>query len=160
MLLKLLGFQRHLLAFVATGTTDQMLPLQLVEIEALLSREDAKIFELEQHRVALHDFHKDKPNVFKDKQVVPVRTIKHLGRGAWGQVDSVQNVFTGAHVARERFLLTSKKLAREYKLSFETELANLQKLSGHQHVIQYLCSYSTETTLNLLLDPVADCNLY
>jgi len=159
MLLKLLGLQDHLPSFMEAEKTDISLPLELKTTIELVGQENASLLVLEQHRASLRDFHLDKPNIFKEKEVIPVRTIKSLGHGGWAQVDCVENVVTGAQLARKRFSLR-RALAKKLKESFETEITSLQKLSGHQHIIQYLYSYETEQSLNLLLSPVADCNLH
>ncbi|ORY09363.1 kinase-like domain-containing protein, partial [Clohesyomyces aquaticus] len=141
------------------GITDESLPLELTTVEELIGLDNAKLFELEQHRTALRDFQTDKPNVYKENQVIPVRTLRHLGHGGWAQVDCVENAVTGAQMARKRFRL-KRTQAKKLKQSFETEIASLKKLNGHQHIIRYLYSYETEQTLNILLSPVANCNLY
>ncbi len=159
MLLKLLKLEDRLAHFLSwEDMADWTAPEDGV-IEHLVGVENATIFEFERHRTMLLDFRVNQPNIYKEKQIIPVRTIQSLGHGGWAQVDCVENVITGARLARKRFTLR-KAPAAKLKQSCETEIASLRKLNGHQHIIQYLCSYETERSLNLLLSPVADCNLY
>jgi hypothetical protein len=72
LLLKLLRLQHYLINFIEAGIIDSSLPIEFKMVEQLVGSDNASLFELEQHRIRLQDFHLDKPNISKEKQVVPV----------------------------------------------------------------------------------------
>jgi hypothetical protein len=159
-LLNILGLQDRLAYFIQAGKADDSLPLSAPELQGLLGGDrEATSFLRAQPRALVRNFSADGPNKFEDKELVPLRTIKNLGQGGWAKVDLVVNVISKVRAARKLFVV-NKANAKRVQSSFKMEIKSLQRLKGHQHIIQYLYSYETNRKLALILSPAADCNLY
>jgi Protein kinase domain len=158
-LLHILGLPDRLANFIQAGKTDDSLPLNTTELQRILVDKEANAFFRAQPRALVRNFRADGPNKFEDKELVPLRTIKNLGQGGWAKVDLVVNVISGVRAARKLFVV-NKANAQRVQNSFQMEINSLQRLRGHQHIIQYLYSYETNRKLALILSPAADCNLY
>ncbi len=146
-------------SFLAAGKTDASLPMiedDLVHIIGHTS--SAREFHTEQKRALVRDIPSDHHVDFAEEDLVPLRSSGYLGTGACGVVDIVQNVFSGSILAR-KVLTPVKRERRLLKRFFDSEISSLRKLKSHQHIVQYVGSYTRGASLALLLLPVADCSL-
>ncbi|KAI9695521.1 MAG: hypothetical protein M1836_006438 [Candelina mexicana] len=96
---------------------------------------------------------------FKEDEVLPWRHIDNLGRGGFGSVDRVEQIHGGQILAR-KVLRYQPRQAKQVKAKFEEEIAHLQKLGSHRHVVQLICTYQHECDFGILMLPVAPINLY
>ena len=74
--------------------------------------------------------------------------LPFLGRGAYGSVDVVQQCYTGQVFARKRSRITS----------FHREVEITKRLK-HPHIIQFVAAYTQNSSLNLIISPVAESTL-
>ncbi|XTI89863.1 kinase-like domain-containing protein, partial [Cenococcum geophilum] len=74
--------------------------------------------------------------------------LPFLGRGAYGSVDVVQQCYTGQVFARKRSRTTS----------FHREVEITKRLK-HPHIIQFVAAYTQNSSLNLIISPVAESTL-
>ncbi|KAK0517513.1 hypothetical protein JMJ35_000668 [Cladonia borealis] len=84
---------------------------------------------------------------------------KHLGSGGYGSVDRVWSRLSSNEYARKQSM--RKKNPPEDQIilrNFDHEISSLKRLS-HQHLVSYVGSYTDQSTVAYLIEPVADCNL-
>lgn len=103
---------------------------------------------------------KVKPHMeFKDENGCRLVSVKVLGHGAWGVVDSVEGEISRRAFARKRFFRKGRNPnVRRILASFEKELQALKRLR-HHHLVVYVGSYTDPTGTSLMMLPVAECDL-
>ncbi|KAI9858375.1 MAG: hypothetical protein M1813_007479 [Trichoglossum hirsutum] len=142
--------------FDAIGKTDLSLPFSKDELEPILEDETVREEFFAHQRIATaRDLTLGIHSSFLTDELAPLRHLENLGKGAFGSVDSVENVFTGEVYARKIF----RTRKRDAKVIFEREISTLQKLQSHHHIVQLVASYAHRTVMALLLLPVAESNL-
>ncbi|KAL1637769.1 hypothetical protein SLS56_000324 [Neofusicoccum ribis] len=149
--------------FIISKQTDEGLPFSHRQLYELFQDKDiATKFERVQYRSLIRDLDPDDITRFADKEIIPFKKIRDLGSGGWAKVDCTRNVVSGMVVARKLFTATSlsSKDERKFRESFEKQIASLKRLSGHQHVVQYVGAYQSSKSLGLLMSPVAECDFH
>ena len=87
--------------------------------------------------------------------------IQNLGHGAYGIVDQVQLLSTHRSFERQSFarkVLLGSKTHKRLRLVQFHEVEIMQKLH-HPNVAQFVAAYFHRRSLNILMTPVADCDL-
>ena len=87
---------------------------------------------------------------------VSFQHVQHLGHGAYSHVDEVVMQSTREVFARKIVYRTNSKRPLTIRPSKEMEI--MQKLS-HPHIAQFIAAYYDNCALNILMTPVADCDL-
>ena len=85
-----------------------------------------------------------------------VAHIKDLGRGAFGTVDQVRLWPTGPSLARKS-IRTSTKRKSKRKGPFH-EIVIMRRMQ-HPNIVKIVAAYRERESINILMSPVADCNL-
>jgi hypothetical protein len=98
---------------------------------------------------------------FKQGESVPFETKAVLGQGAFGQVDRVLSTISFREYARKRVLRSSAFRGRrkEDVKQFITEIEILKRLK-HNHVVEYVGSYTDTKFLAVIMSPVAQMDLH
>jgi TolA-binding protein len=99
---------------------------------------------------------------FKKGESPPLEHLRTLGQGGFGIVDLVRSEISFKEYARKRvprpaIIGRRRKQENAMKL-FITEIEVLKRL-GHEHIIQFIGSYTDSRHVGLLMSPVADMNL-
>ena len=93
----------------------------------------------------------------QDGQVAPSFShVQHLGHGTYGVVDEVECRSTQDHFARKMFL--KWKAGDKHQPTHLREIEMLRKLN-HPNIARFVAAYFEKQTLNMLMQPVADCDL-
>ena len=90
---------------------------------------------------------------FAPDETVPLQVGRQLGRGAQGDVHEARCQGTAVAVKRRR--LSRKTEFRPFK----KEMKNLQRVSGHRHIIKIVGSFVQDRIIGIILWPVAVCDL-
>jgi tetratricopeptide (TPR) repeat protein len=98
---------------------------------------------------------------FKQGESVPFETKAVLGQGGFGQVDRVLSTISLREYARKRVLRSSAFRGRrkEEVKQFITEIEILKRLK-HNHVVEYVGSYTDPKFLAVIMSPVAQMDLH
>lgn len=90
------------------------------------------------------------------KQSVSFHHLQQLGHGAYGVVDKVELRPTHEMFARKTIFCTdSKNLSKANRLQ---EIEVMRKFQ-HPHIARFVAAYFDHGTFNILMSPVADCDL-
>ncbi|KAF2018600.1 hypothetical protein BU24DRAFT_418122 [Aaosphaeria arxii CBS 175.79] len=97
---------------------------------------------------------------FAPGEELPFEIMGRLGSGGYGQVDRIKSklsfrVYALKRIRRRAAFGTN---SREAMKSFLGEI-NIVKSLDHQHIIQYIGSYTDKTYLGIVMYPVADTDL-
>ncbi|KAJ8111650.1 hypothetical protein OPT61_g5809 [Boeremia exigua] len=91
---------------------------------------------------------------------LPFTRINYIGSGSYGQVSRIESKVTCKNYAlktirrRAAYGTKSRYVMRE----FISEMKIMKRLR-HQHIVQYVGSYTDTRDLGLVMSPVADCDL-
>lgn len=96
---------------------------------------------------------------FARESDIPLVILSDLGSGGYGFVDRVFSEVTMKEYARKRIPrgVTFKKDRLALKV-VENELHHLRRLA-HEHIVQFVGSYTDPKFVGILMSPVAECNL-
>jgi hypothetical protein len=98
---------------------------------------------------------------FKQGEFVPFEAKSVLGQGGFGQVDRVISTISFREYARKRVLRSSAFRGRrkEDVKQFITEIEILKRLK-HNHVVEYVGSYTDPKFLAVVMSPIAQMDLH
>ena len=94
-----------------------------------------------------------------DEILLPFKSLRGLGHGGYGIVDEVVSSSSKETYARKT--IRSRKASHNtasYVSQLKNELRILQKLN-HPHLIKLVGYYTTQTSIYIIMSPVADVNL-
>lgn len=85
--------------------------------------------------------------------------LRQLGHGAYGIVDEVE-LTSSKHVFARKIIFDNNASPEHAPRAWRPlqEVAMLQKFD-HPHIAHFVAAYSDSRTFNILMDPVADCDL-
>jgi serine/threonine protein kinase len=97
---------------------------------------------------------------FKNGDPLPLEPNRVLGRGGFGQVDEVTSTVSNRIYARTRVLRTAafRDRKNEGLKRFIEEIKILKRLK-HEHIVQFVGSYTDPKYIGLIMSPVADMDL-
>jgi serine/threonine protein kinase len=91
--------------------------------------------------------------------VLPIKSVQHLGMGSSASVEMVQLTTNGLHLAHKIFRKAYGQKLDEAKKEFHNEIAITKRLSPHHHIVRVFATYTCGRTLGMLLTPVASGDL-
>jgi serine/threonine protein kinase len=96
---------------------------------------------------------------FTDGEMPPLKSLGHLGEGAFGTVDKVMSnlsckLYARKRIHRGRFFQQTRKSMKD----FEAELGVLKRVR-HVHIVELMGSYTDPRYVALIISPVADGDL-
>ncbi len=133
------------------------LPLSKEDLKSCFPEPLASRFFQRQYSALARDLPKGAHLDLNPLEYPPFLHKKNLGRGAFGSVDLVENVFTHDLFARKT-LHAYQHRARAHA-EFTREVAHLRKLGSHHHIVEFAGSYVQGKDLCLLILPVAEYSL-
>ncbi len=95
---------------------------------------------------------------FADDTQIPFRTLSILGTGGYSQVEKVRSTVTGIIYARKMLNRRTFSSMRTSLPQLEAEIATLKKVR-HRHIVEVVGSYTDPHYANIIMTPVADCDL-
>jgi hypothetical protein len=97
---------------------------------------------------------------FKREETLPFEVQGVLGSGGYGQVDKVLSLISFREYARKRVLRNSAFGGRrmEAMKKFVEEIEILKRLR-HQHVVEFVGSYTDPKYMGLIMSPIAEMDL-
>ncbi|KAH7125139.1 kinase-like domain-containing protein [Dendryphion nanum] len=95
---------------------------------------------------------------FRSGDHVPFETKSILGQGAFGQVDKVLSMISFKEYARKRVLRNTIGQRKENVKLFITEIEVLKRMK-HNHIVEYVGSYTDSKYLAVIISPVAQMDL-
>ncbi|KAI0440445.1 kinase-like domain-containing protein [Xylaria telfairii] len=97
---------------------------------------------------------------FQQGDPIPFKTQKVLGAGSSGQVDQVMSLISFKTYARKRILRRKANTGRtpEAMRQFVVEIQTLKRLE-HNHVVEFVGSYTDPKYIGLIMSPVAEMDL-
>jgi hypothetical protein len=159
LILYILESRHSLPIFMAAGVEDSSYPLPAdvlaellgVSIESILVTQ----FLTEQSRFSEYVWDKGEHIKFGRYEVLPLRSIRPLGHGAQGSVDSVELVTTGIRYARKRWRSTNNRANQQ----FVKEIRLLRRLDPQRHIVEIIGTYVRAPTEVGIVMMLADCDL-
>ena len=147
--------ERLLDDFCEESKDDKNLPLNPGVLRSMFDDEDhdhAEIFCMEQYRAICRTWNEGEHIKPGDAEPLPLMFINEYGRGSYGSVTRVKDVFTGALYA------SKEQISSEARAHLLREIARLKKL-GHRHIVQFVKSYQRRDRYGILLKPAATTDL-
>ncbi|KAL4919219.1 hypothetical protein BDW62DRAFT_46982 [Aspergillus aurantiobrunneus] len=149
--------------FASYKFTDYNLPFNEVTLPGFVHDEEVRQAFLLHQRYVLTDTHHLEdggPHMFLDESAdVYFHHVHDLGQGGYGAVDHVMSKLSLRSYARKRVLRgpdsDTNRRAQGYLIE---ELTALKSLS-HEHLVQYIGSYTDKQHIAFLMSPVADMDL-
>ena len=87
---------------------------------------------------------------------LPYRHRRNLGFGHSGNVEEIEDMYTGAVFARKTIRFYGPRDRAERRRVFENEVKIIRSLDSHRHIIRVFATYATKREVGLILQPVAD----
>ena len=147
--------ERLLDLFCEESKDDKNLPLNPDVLRTIFDEEDqdhAVIFCMEQYRAICRTWNEGEHIKPGDAEPLPLQFVNEYGRGSYGSVTRVKDVFTGALYA------SKEQISSEARAHLLREIARLKKL-GHRHIVQFVKSYQRRDRYGILLKPAATTDL-
>jgi TolA-binding protein len=144
--------------FVNEGCSDHWLPFAIQGLPSYLRPGKRSQFLAAQNLVMTKsmDLEKGQHCYFQKHETAPLDMKGSLGHGAYGLVDRVMSTISFRQYALKR-LRRSERTKEDIK-RFIAEIEILKRLK-HQHVVEFVGSYTDQRYIGLLMSPVADMDL-
>jgi serine/threonine protein kinase len=151
---------------IDAGFTDHWFPVTTNSLPSKLSPTVRTAFEQAQVAVLtksidLEKGQNGKHQHFARGESVPFQPKEILGRGGFSEVDKVISTISGREYARKRVrrrVFFEHSNTKEQMKLFVTEIKILKRLK-HQHIVEFVGSYTDASNLGLIMYPVADMDL-
>jgi serine/threonine protein kinase len=164
--LRIIGQLHRLDDFIDLGFTDYWFPLKSKSLPDFLGPTDKANFVHAQSLVLTQASDLENGEIgrhrnFDSKESIPFESRGDLGHGAFGGVDKVVSLVSRKIYARKliyRRALFPFPRAAQTMAAYVSELEILKRLK-HRHAVELVGSYTDQSTLGLIMTPVADCNL-
>ncbi|KAI9753078.1 MAG: hypothetical protein M4579_005350 [Chaenotheca gracillima] len=95
---------------------------------------------------------------FKDRNLIPFKTLENLGHGSYGRVDKVRSTVTSSVFACKIFTVSSMTKHR-FMIMIQKEVEVVKSLQGHLHIVKILATYEAPRSFGVIMTPVADGDL-
>jgi hypothetical protein len=159
LILYILELRHSLPMFMAANAEDSSYPISPDILAELLGvNMDSTIvtqFLTEQSRFSARQWEKGEHLKFGRQEVLPLRSIRPLGHGAQGSVDSVELATTGIRYARKRWRSTNSRANQQ----FVKEIRLLHRLDPQRHIVEIIGTYIRAPTEVGIVMMLADCDL-
>ncbi|CAI6342501.1 unnamed protein product [Periconia digitata] len=150
---------------VSSGFSDYSFPVNEKDVPKCVPQDSRKSF-LDAQKLVLTkalDLEKGERGshcYFVDEDPIPLTSKGILGQGAFGQVDKVVSLVTFKTYARKRILRRSL-YARQRKKDVELFINEIEimKSKKHQHIVEFVGSYTDAKYIGLLMTPAAEMDL-
>lgn len=137
---------------------DRDLPLPRRKMEGLSSDEQEKFIELQQKLCGPYEMGEHSDVI--SPMLPPFYTYGNpLGKGTYAIVEAVEPVH---HIGEQKPIRYARKrsLADKSESVLKDELKTFTRMGFHHHVVRFVGSYSHKGRMNIILSPLADCNLF
>ena len=147
--------ERLLDNFCEESRDDKNLPLKPEALRSIFDQDDhdyVETFCTEQFRAICRTWHEGVHIKVADAEPLPLVSVYEYGKGSYGSVTRVKDVFTDVLYA------CKEQISSEARAHLLREIARLKKL-GHRHIVQFVKSYQRRDRYGILLKPAATTDL-
>jgi tetratricopeptide (TPR) repeat protein len=163
-ILRTIGCSSLIDTFIDHGFSDYLLPVTERSLPSSLQARDRPKFLAAQNLVMTKSMHLEKGENgqhrhFRGDERLPFEEKGILGAGGFGQVDRVLSLISFKEYARKRVPRNSLSSRRKEDVQrFIAEIEILKRLK-HDHIVDFVGSYTDPKYIALIMSPVADMDL-